>query len=259
MQARHARVPLIETETTINLAGEHCRRMRVRFNKAAREAGELLLAGRHRSAWTYFKALGDPAPVAGAIEKKTREQIDRVIEIALHEGVNPRKGFELVLEHHGICRAITLFGDGITRAASHCLQLLVSHYTAIDGWSKETIASVEGFAPMGQPGRSDRGPSMAVRRKQQLRRQHASDRDPAIHAGAQGRAVFGWPLRWRIMAAVGANVSLSRRPAVQGPYVDHAVYLRALLGEEFEVAVADFRKKGSRDVSSQVIRRRPRF
>src|ERR1700722_7802122 len=130
MQARHGLgLPLIETEPTINLAGEELSSYESALNKAAREAGELLLsAGDIVSAWTYFKALGDPAPVAAAIEKTDRgEQIDRVIEIAYNEGVNPRKGFELILEHHGICRAITLFG-AIRDYASrqHCLRLLVS-------------------------------------------------------------------------------------------------------------------------------------
>src|SRR4029077_20327579 len=77
------------------------------------------------------------------------EQLDRVIEIAFHEGVNPRKGFELILEHHGICRAITLFGiyrDYAPRQYS--LQLLVrTLYGQLTASVRETIASVEGAAP----------------------------------------------------------------------------------------------------------------
>jgi hypothetical protein len=80
MQARHSlQLPLIETEPTINLSGDELSSYEKALNKAAREAGELFLAdGDIVSAWTYFKALGDPAPVAAAIEKiNGGEQLDR--------------------------------------------------------------------------------------------------------------------------------------------------------------------------------------
>ena len=70
IQARHGlRLPLIESEPTIHLAGDELARYQKALNEAARETGELFLAeGDIVSAWTYFKALGDPAPVAAAIE-----------------------------------------------------------------------------------------------------------------------------------------------------------------------------------------------
>src|SRR5205807_1181771 len=65
-------LPLIETEPTINLSGERLSAYENALKKAAREAGELFLAdGDIVNAWTYFKALGDAAPVAAAIEGVT--------------------------------------------------------------------------------------------------------------------------------------------------------------------------------------------
>ena len=152
MQIRHELgLPLIETEPAINLSGERLSAYENALKKAARETGELFLSdGDIVSAWTYFRALGDTSPVAAAIEKVDGgEQLDRVIEIAFHEGVNPRKGFELILEHHGICRAITLFGnhrDYATRQSS--LQLLVrTLYGQVTAGVRETIVSAEGAAP----------------------------------------------------------------------------------------------------------------
>src|SRR5438552_4705491 len=82
------------------------------FMDAAREVGGLFLAdGDVTRAWPYFRAVGDSAPVAAAIEKTAApaEDLDGVIAIAFQERVNPRKGFELILRQYGICRAITCF------------------------------------------------------------------------------------------------------------------------------------------------------
>src|SRR5687767_8185290 len=83
------------------------------FLDAARETGALFLAdGQIARAWPYFRALGETRPIAEAIETQDpSEECDSVIEIAFQERVNPRKGFELILSRHGLCRAITFFGQ----------------------------------------------------------------------------------------------------------------------------------------------------
>src|SRR4051794_8514934 len=120
MRVRHRLgLPLIETELVPELTAAQRPAYENAFREAAREAGELCLAGGDiAGAWPYFKAIGEHAPVAAAIEKvpggenlPAGENVDRVIEIAFQEGVNPRKGFELILEHRGICSAITWFGS----------------------------------------------------------------------------------------------------------------------------------------------------
>jgi len=200
------------------------------------------------SAWTYFKALGDPAPVAAAIEKTDRgEQIDRVIEIAYHEGVNLRKGFELILEHHGICRAITLFG-AIRDYASrqHCLQLLVSSlYGQLTAGLKETIGSVERVAP------NSTSLAELIAGRPWLFEGNSSYVDsthltailrftPELENGASLRMAAE-------MADYGCRLApmfhFRGDPPFEDTYVDHAVYLRALLGEEVDHAIAHFRKK----------------
>jgi hypothetical protein len=257
MQARHGLgLPLIETEPTINLAGEQLSSYKSALNKAAREAGDLLLAGGDIvSAWTYFKALGDPAPVAAAIEKTDGgEQMDRVIEIALHEGVNPRKGFELVLEHHGICRAITLFG-AIRDYASrqHCLRLLVSSlYGQLTSGLKETIASAEGVAP------DSASLAELIAGRPWLFEGNSSYVD-STHLTAILR--FTPELEDSVSLRMAAEMADYGRclapmfhfrgdPPFEDTYVDHAVYLRALLGEELDSAIAHFRKKVTETISA---------
>src|SRR5947209_324115 len=64
---------------------------------AARTAGQLCLdAGNIPQAWAYFRMLGEPAPVAEAlakVEPREDEDIQPLIEIALHHGVLPERGY----------------------------------------------------------------------------------------------------------------------------------------------------------------------
>ena len=152
MQARHRMgLPLIETEPLPRFSDEQRPAYDEALRAAARETGGLFLrSGDIVSAWPYFKAIGESAPVAAAIESVNGgENLERVIEIAYQEGVNPRKGFELILEHHGICSAITWFGANRDfDSRQQCLRLLVrTLYSQVAGAIKETIASVEGAAP----------------------------------------------------------------------------------------------------------------
>jgi hypothetical protein len=257
MQARHALgLPLIETEPTINLAGEQLTFYENALKKAAREAGDLFLAnGDIVSAWTYFKALGEPTPVATAIEQVTGgEQIERVIEIAFHEGVNRRKGFELILEHQGICRAITLFGsnrDYPSRQAG--LRLLVrSLYLQLMAGLKETIASVEGSA------NGDASLAELIADRPWLFEGNSSYVD-STHLTALLRFTpeleDAESLRMAVeMADYGRCLApmfhFRGDPPFEDTYADHAIYLRALLGEEVDSAITHFRKKVTETVAA---------
>jgi hypothetical protein len=250
MQARHRLgLPLIETEPALNLAGEQRLVYETAFREAARETGDLLLAaGDIAGAWPYFKAIGEHAPVAAAIENVNGgENLDRVIEIAFQEGVNPRKGFELILEHHGICRAISWFEanrDFDSRQKS--LRLLVrTLYSQIASAMKETIASAEGTAPetgsladmmAGRPwlfeGNSSYTDSTHLT---SVLRFTPELEDPETLRMALEMAEYG-----RCLAPM---FHFRGDPPFEDPYVDHAVYLRALFGEDVEAAIAHFRKK----------------
>ena len=77
---------------------------------------QLVEAGRFDPADSMKRGRGQAefpfAVVYNAIDRLTTDDVnDAVLEIALHERVHPRKGFELVMASHGICRAITVFGQ----------------------------------------------------------------------------------------------------------------------------------------------------
>src|SRR5262249_11227470 len=106
-------LPLIQTDNTETMSPENRSEYDKAFIDAAREVGGLFLAdGNIPRAWPYFRAIGETAPVAAAIDKfDSQEGVEPIIEIAFMERVSPFKGFRMILSNYGICRAITSFGQ----------------------------------------------------------------------------------------------------------------------------------------------------
>ncbi len=129
------------------------------YVQAAREVGELILADRNiPHAWPYFRAIGDTGPIVRALDAfdvpdpetpEGQEALGSTIQIAFQEGLHPLKGFELILKHYGLCRAITMFSaypqlDGRTDS----LRLLVRslHGQLVENLNR-AISDVEGKRP----------------------------------------------------------------------------------------------------------------
>lgn len=119
--------------------------------QAARETGTLALEhGDIAHAWPYFRAIGDHAPVAEAIDRlQPGDDLEPIINIALQEGVHPSKGLEIILKQHGMCRAITVFGMyPVEKGRSECIGLLVRNLHAeVFERIGRTIESQEGARP----------------------------------------------------------------------------------------------------------------
>jgi hypothetical protein len=79
---------------------------------AGRQVGGLLLERKeYAKAWAFFRMLGEPEPMRAALEAFTPgpdDDVYPIIEIAWQNGLLPKKGFDLVLDRHGICSAITM-------------------------------------------------------------------------------------------------------------------------------------------------------
>jgi hypothetical protein len=103
------------------------------IREAARVVGGLFLQdGNITHAWAYFRMIGENEPVARALEQAKPgedEDVGQLVDIAYHQGVHPRKGFDLILERFGICNAITtVTGQGPNLPADvqeYCLKRLV--------------------------------------------------------------------------------------------------------------------------------------
>jgi len=147
-------LPLIPDDSLNVLEGEARDAYQQAQVEAAREVGELFLAdGEIYSAWPYLRAVGETEPVRRAIEAFAPpagdDAIDGVVQIAYNEALHPRRGFELILEHYGICRAITNFGQYPSdEGRGESTQLLVDKLSAdLAASLKHTIEPKEGASP----------------------------------------------------------------------------------------------------------------
>ncbi len=217
------------------------------LSQAAREVGSLFLAdGDILRAWPYFRAIGDRAPVAEAIEKLETAE-DGVIQIALEERANPRKGFELLLARFGTCRAITYFEQYPDRdTREQCIVLLVRtlHRELMDSL-RRTIAKQEGAAPAAQ-----NVPDLIAERDWLF-----GDLDYYVdtsHLVSVIRFALDLAdvdaLRLAIeLCEYGKHLSAQFKYRTDPPfddiYVDHGAYLSALAGENVEASIEHFHAK----------------
>lgn len=86
------------------------------YEQAIREAGRevgghFLDRGDIPRAWLYFRMLGEPEPVKQALaryEPGPDDDTYPIVEVAWQQGVLPEKGFDVILDRHGVCSAITM-------------------------------------------------------------------------------------------------------------------------------------------------------
>ncbi len=251
MQSRHALgMPLVQNGPLGNLAADKHAALERAYIEAAREAGGLFLAdGDIPRAWQYFRAIGETAPVAAAIEQLTPgENQEAVIEIALHDGVHPRKGFELILADYGICRAITFLDQYPDRSTREdCVRLLVrALHQELAGNLQRAIARTEGRAP------ETAGVSELIAGRDWLFGEHDYYVDTShvvsilrFSLDVEDRATLALAVE---LAEYGGHLSPMFQYRGEPPfdtYHDYALYLRAVLGECVDDAVAHFRHRAA--------------
>src|SRR5262249_39011965 len=104
----------VATGSNQDLPPEVHQRFEEGIRAAAITVGNLYLeAGQIPQAWGYFRMLGETDPVFQALDRhqpKEDEDAHPLIDIAFHQGVHPRKGFDWILDRYGICSAITTLG-----------------------------------------------------------------------------------------------------------------------------------------------------
>jgi hypothetical protein len=242
-------LPLIQVDDSAAMPPEKRREYDKAFIDGAREVGGLFLAdGNIQRAWPYFRAIGETAPVAEAIEKfEGQEAAEPIIEIAYLERVNPYKGFQMILSNYGICRAITSFGQYPSREGREdALKLLVrTLHTELIESMKRVIERNEGAAPDAHDVRTlmagrdwlFEGNSYYVDTSHltSVIRFSLDLNDAATLALAGELAEYGTHL--------GSMFQERSDPPFENFYVDHGMYLQALRGDDVDKALDHFRKK----------------
>jgi hypothetical protein len=250
LQKRHALgLPLVFSGSISDLPAAVRDEYQAAVTEAAREAGNAYLAdGDIVHAWPYFRAVGDPAPVAAAIEHvRSAEEAERVLAIALVDGVSLRKGFELLLEHRGICQGVDFTLNCADRTNRIMfLQILVrTFHGQLTTHLKEAIAAAGQHVPAtdsvveliaGRDWLFDGG-RLYIENSHLLSILQASSdlTDPETMRLVLDLAEYGQRLD-----PIYQNEA---EPPFTNPFIDHAAHLRALLGEDVERSVAHFRQK----------------
>ncbi len=100
-----------------------------RYLELCRELGaEFVKSGSLREAWMYLRPAGEKELMARGLEQTpvTDENLELIVELALHEEVAPAYGYALVLSHYGTCNAITMFESLAPRISSSQRQKLAA-------------------------------------------------------------------------------------------------------------------------------------
>lgn len=250
MKARHElHMPLISVQTPGDLAEDVQRKYDEASAEAAREVGGLFLAaGQISRSWPYFRAIGESGPIFEAIDRlETTDDAEAIADIAFHQGVHPRKGFELILENQGICRAITCFGQypaGEGREESAKLLVETLHGDIVGGM-KRVIEKQEGSAPA-----SEKIPELIAGRDWLFEGGgYYADTSHVCSVIQFGTELHDPETLRRIVELTEYGKQLSEMFQTQGEapfenlYEDFGIYLRALLGEDVDGAIRHFRGK----------------
>jgi hypothetical protein len=260
MQARYELgLPLVSTSRIGDMPKAHQEAYQRAYVQAAREVGELMLAdGKIPLAWPYFRAIGDTGPIVQALETfetadpntpESHEALGATIQIAFHEGVHPRKGFELILEHYGLCRAITMFSAYPDREGrQESLRLLVQTLHAqLVGNVTYAIANVEGVRP------DTRSLTALIEGRDWLFANNAQHTDSShiapvlkFSAELEDRDTLRQAVEIAEYARhLGPLFQFADEPPFQDTYTDHGIYLKALAGEDIDLAVAHFEERAA--------------
>ena len=217
-----------------------------RVGKAAIEAGQI------REGWMYLRPTGNTALAKQLIDnvEADEENVDELVEVLLQEGLDIKRGFGLVLDKFGTCNAITTFESQVLQqpeddqkvAAELLLRTLHSDLiTAV----KAEIAQQEDQEP------AEETLAELVTDRDYLFGEHSYLVD-TTHLASTVR--FARLLSDEELLRVAIDLTeygrrLSSPYQYEGDepfsdlYPSHALYFKAMLGEDIDAALAYFLEK----------------
>ena len=220
---------------------------------ACREVGTLLMKeGKVREGWMYLRPVGDRREAAELLSAVAPDEdnTEELIEVALHEGVDIGRGYELVLKNYGTCNAITTYDSGIARRpraeqVPAARLLLRRVHEDLVANVKADIARQEGSQPQ------EKSLKDLVADRDWLFHENSYHLD-TTHLAATVRItrVLSEPDDLRLaldLTEYGRRLNQQFQYQGDEPFADnyptHALYFQALLGENVDEALKHFRTK----------------
>jgi hypothetical protein len=228
------------------------------YEEAIRQAGRLvgqlyLDEGNIPNAWVFFRMIGESEPIRSALENVAipeNEDAHPVVNIAYHEGVHPRKGFDLILERFGICSAITTLSGGEAQhppdVREYCIKKIIrALYSELRERLRSDIAQQQGFPPTGTTV-ADLIAGRDWLFQDDFYHVDVSHLSAVVQMATQLDACEELQLA-RELCAYGQKLSprfqSQSDPPFENQYADYGVYLAILAGDKTEEGLARFRKK----------------
>jgi hypothetical protein len=264
LEARHELgLPLLSIGRLADLPDPARTQYEEKYIAAIRLVGSRYLAkGDIPTASAYYRAIAESEPVARAIDayepSENDERLGAVVEVALNHGVNPRRGFELILENYGTCPAITAFEqlppqDEAVRAA--CAERMVRHlHGELTANLRAEIASRGQVSPpvgttiadlvAGRPWLfTDDAYHIDISHLSSVVRMSLLARDREAIALAADLTAYGRCLSPRLV--------FEGSPPFEHIFEDYGAYLKALTGRDREAAIAHFEQKLREEVQKE--------
>jgi hypothetical protein len=228
---------------------------------ACRQVGELFLKqGKIREGWMYMRPVGDRELAAKALAtvEANDENLDELLEVLLHEGVDIRRGYALALERLGTCNSITMFESTLAARPRADQQmaagLLVEHVhrELLDNLRRD-IAKREGAEP------SESTIEELLQSRPDLLRDGAYHLDTSHLASTVRFArVLDDPAALKLaldITAYGRQLHPQYQYPGEEPFLDlypaSAAFFRALLGQQVESGIRYFTQKADAVDQSQ--------
>lgn len=244
-------LPLIQTEASSTFPDEARAVYEETMVSAAREAGQLhLQAGNIPAGFRYLRAIGEVEAVTAAIENcQPGSDLEDVIAIAFQHGAHPAKGLELILQNHGMCRAITAFGmHAVEKDRQQCLALLVTAlHTEILERMRRAIEAQEGTAPEAET----LSELMAGRDwlfgewDYYVDTSHLMSVIPYCLEVTNTETLQRLDELCEYGRRLSPNFAFRAEPPFENGYVDYGHYVKAVLGVEVEEHLAHFEAKAA--------------
>ncbi len=208
--------------------------------------------GKIREGWMYMRPVGDRSEVAAALKEVavTDENVDELLEVLLHEGVDIARGYQLALDRLGTCNSITLFESALGARPRSDQQigatLLVRHvHSELLANLRRDIAKREGKEPVEQSAEE------LLKARPELMRDGSYHLDTSHLASTVRYArVLESEVDLRLaldLTVYGRHLHPQFQYAGEEPFLDlypsSAAFFRALLGQQVDQGIRYFTQK----------------